>query len=829
MKISPPDCLLHTILCSIVEGAASHCEFYAWLRLSVARLSAYGRDGQQLLPQARGLLAAEHLQIGGLLKQFLACQPTEQQRRVYICLLAPLQLHWATQPDTDVLCQLWECLHRSLNSNFQLQLEQLPMICTSGSAYLERYQTLLARVQLEDLNLSSFTLFSLLLGKTLQQLSTLGGAGQRAGNQAQKLLGRIFSKFSAAKLLALNEWGIHHVIELFLCLLLSYGEFAELAPKLREMLLCLQLDKLPPARRLLAAKGHMALLLLHAQRRQPFEDYVTKLLAQLAAVRNDNDVAGCFSATLQPIFELSDDFGCGEQLLLAPWLNHYVEHSAQASQERVWQALHALAQKLRHSTVAGGAGHVAMVEALQQHVLPQLRVQFVTGYSSWLPKLAADFVALGKDKRLLESLLQGAEPANTAASAQLLLHVLQGRTVAAPLIIQVWIKSLVLLTPQHESVLALNVHVCQLEEFRSLGLDAADLENREPLCAFFGALGKRAQQQEAHAHVRMQLSHRLHAYVAHFEQWLPAASAKDTVDRARPELGTRFYNFLAIVIYNCASLAYVRSKPTCFFHLAMSRFLLTMQLQTGAQPEPRQVQLVHKIFPVLLQGIGRLPYRTDTYLTRTLEQLLLHWTPHFGFTSNVKIVARPYATLLQVDRELTLYVLQHLATHFLAVQRMQPNTHIGLILTMMQQLFAGLADDDESQLLTLLRALHTPLLEHVMFVGELEPSRMQVLGLYRLLVNMALFQRSQEARQLCAADIRALAEKHLAYCTYYYFQMLIKIAELAPQYIVPLYGFVRDQAHQVEQKRGSGEDVGIRKCLLRLQQVLQKGGAQLTL
>lgn len=699
------------------------------------------------------------------------------------------------------------------------------MICASGSAYLERYTILLGRTQLEDLNLTSFTLFALLLGKTLQQLSTLG---HRAGNQAQKLLGRIFSKFSAPKLLALNESGIHHVIELFLCLLLSYSEFGELAPKVREMLLCLQLDKLPPARRLLAAKGHMAVLLLHAQRRQPFGDYVTKFLSQLAAVHNDTDVASCFAGILQPIFELADDFSCGEPLLLGPWLKHYVEHSAQASQDRVWQAFHALAQKLRHS--AGGTAHLAMCESLQQHVLPHLRVQFVNGYSSWLPKLAADFVALDKEKRLLELLLQGAEPANTAASAQLVLHVLEEQShtqlgrphaVAMPasLIMQVWIKSLVLLTPQHEAVLALTPHVCELEEFRSLGLDAGALENREPLCVFFGALGKRAQQQEA-LHVRMQLSHRLHAYVAHFEQWLPAAGD-------RPELGTRFFNFLAIVIYNCASLAYVRSKPTCFFHLAMSRFLLTTQLQTGTTPEPRVVQSVHKIFPVLLQGIGRLPYRTDTYLTRTLEQLIQLWTPRFGFSTNVKLVARPYATLLQADTngELALYVLQQLAGHFLAVHRMQANTHIGLILTVMQQLFAGLTDDEsgESQLLTLLRGLHTPLLEHVMFVGELEPSRMQVLNVYRLLTNLGIFWRSQEARDLCATDIRSLAEKHLAYCTYYYFQMLIKLAELVPQLILPLYGFIRDQAHQVEQKRGSGEDVGIRKCLQRLQEVLQKG------
>lgn len=816
------------------SAALGYHEFYAWLRLSLARLATYQKNGMEHHLKTASLVpvSAEILQTGSLLKQFLACQPDEQQRRVYLCLLAPLQLQWG-QPDTDVLCQLWEYLHRSLNCNFsigiaQSQLEQLPLTCASGAAYLERYTTMLAKPQLEDLNLSSFTLYALLLGKTLQQLPALG-----RGNQAQKLLGRIFSKFSAAKLLALNESGIHHVIELFLCLLLSYGEFAELSPKLREMLLCLALDKLPTARRLLAAKGHMAMLLLHAQRRQSLEDYIGKLLTQLSAVRNDTDVGAIYAGTLQSIFELADDFNRGEQLLLAPWLTHYIEHSAQAAQERVWQALHLLCQKLR-----GGTFNAAMWEALQQYVLPQLRVQFVTGFSTWLPKLAADFVSLDKDKKLLESLLQGTEPINTAASAQLLLHVLQetsiGQQPASVLIIQVWIKSLVLLTPQHESVMALTTHVCQLEEFRSLGLDSTSLEGREPLCAFFGALGRRAQQQDAVAHVRMQLSHKLHGYVAHFEQWLPAAEntqrPRITTDLGRPELSARFYNFMAIVIYNCGTLAYVRSKPSCFFHLSMTRFLLTTQLQAGVAPEGRLPQLVHKIFPVLLQGIGRLPYRTDAYLGRTLEQLVLHWTPYFGFSANVKLVARPYATLLQsdADGELSQFVLQQLASQFLSVQRSQAGTHVGLILTMLQQLIVGLEQEQEqqlpsaeTQLFTLLKAVHVPLLEHVMFVGELEPSRVQVLNLYRVLVNHSMFKRSTTARECCANDICALAEKHLAHCTYFYFQMLIKIAEQAPQLVAPLFSFVRDQAYSVEHKRGAGEDVGIRKCLQRLQQVLQ--------
>ncbi|XP_017093145.3 protein MMS22-like [Drosophila bipectinata] len=794
-------------------------EFYAWLRLGLARLEEYSPEG---IHQPECVLPSPpaNFQTAALLKQFLASQPDEQNRRVYLSLLAPLQLHLG-QPDTDVLCQLWEYLHRSLNCNFNAgnDLDQLPLTCPTGAAYVERYSKLLSKSQLEDLNLSSFTMYAWMLGRTLRLLPLQGRSNQR-----QKLLGRIFSKFSAAKLLALNESGIHHVIELFLCLLLSQGEeLGDLAPKLREMLLCLALEKMPPVRRVLVAKGHMALLLLHAQHRLSFEDYLGKLLAQLAAIRNEVEVGAIYAGTLQAIFDLADDFNRGEQLLLGPWLTHYLENRGQASQDRVWQALDSMIVRLDESKTVM-VNESGIREGLQHNVLPLLRTQYVCGHSSWLPKLAAKFVSLEKERereKLMLSFLQGPEPVNLAASAQLILQILEEHHQAikpsSSAVLQVWVKSLVLLNAQHEAVVALTPHVVRLDEFRQLSIDPAALEGgREPLCAFFGALGRRAQQEEAAAHVRMQLSHKLHAYVNHFELWLPA-------DRLRSEMGTRFYSFLAIVIYNCPSLAYVRSKPTCFFHLAMVRFLLTTQLQAGNAPEGRLPQMVHKIFPVLLQGIGRLPYRTDAYVSKTLEQLVQHWTPHFSFSPSAKLVARPYATLLQADQEgeITQHVLQLLVTQFLVVQRRKAGPQAGLVITILQQLVEGTPREQaEVQLMTFIQAVNMPLLEHVMFVDELEHSRGQVLGLYRVLAAHEGFKRSVALKDQCCTHLRSLAEKHLAHCTYFYFQMLIKLAEVSADMVAPILPFVNEQAKQVELKRGAGEDVGIRKCLQRLQQVL---------
>lgn len=60
---------------------------------------------------------------------------------------------------------------------------------------------------------SSFSIFVNILGKLLKRFVQLD-----LKNQIQKVIGRIFTKFSEAKLYALNELGIHNLLSIFLTL-----------------------------------------------------------------------------------------------------------------------------------------------------------------------------------------------------------------------------------------------------------------------------------------------------------------------------------------------------------------------------------------------------------------------------------------------------------------------------------------------------------------------------------------------------------------------------------------------------------------------------------
>lgn len=107
----------------------------------------------------------------------------------------------------------WEYFHKKLNSSFFVSgaaPSSLAVTSNSGQGYIDQIHKLLAHETLNT-NMPSFSIFLNLLGKTLRRLVN----GDQK-NPVQKIMGRIFTKFSESKLFALNEIGIHNLISLFL-------------------------------------------------------------------------------------------------------------------------------------------------------------------------------------------------------------------------------------------------------------------------------------------------------------------------------------------------------------------------------------------------------------------------------------------------------------------------------------------------------------------------------------------------------------------------------------------------------------------------------------
>ncbi|XP_075156078.1 protein MMS22-like [Haematobia irritans] len=807
----------------------NYCEFFNWIQYALTRLHGYRSNGKfegSSYKRSMSGTRENYESCERITQQFLNANPSEEQLRIYIGILTPVLLEW-WEPKVNIAMVLWEHFHKKLNSSFYVAgaaPSNLAVSCASGRAYVDKYRNLLSKPP--DANLSSYTLFVVLMGKTLQRL-----LASHANHQGQKLLGRIYAKFSPQKFLALNETGIHHLIELFLVLSLC-GDFNDLSGKLKDKLLSIAFEKVTGSKQLAVAKGHMALWILFAEHQYDLTDYITKLLQQLTAIRNDLGVSKIIADSLLDIFEFADTFQRGESLLVGPWIPDFLNSCTPVEQERTLEALHLIFVKAQHCEHFVETNNDLM-RALNTSILPFVKQQYVNNFSRWLPVLAADFCAHSfaitdtQNFHKLFAYFTEQQAVDRNAVPQFLLLVLESdrkSLIDHTTIMQIWLRSLVVLTANNEDVSKLTKIVICLPEFSSMtNLDNDEvLKAKEPLCVFIAAVGKTYESTMDSAK-RSVIANNFNAYIRNFEKWLNADLRLE-----KSELTFRFYSFLAITIFNCPNIVYVKSKITCFFHIAFTRYILPTSIQMGKAPEGKLAQLVHKIWPVLVQGIGRLNFKSDPYISKTLSDLIQKWTPHFKISTNAKQVARPFISCLQSDNhELSLFVFEKLTALFLSTQRRQADPNACLVITIYQEVVDSIttnADDANStvRLQTFLKGCSFSTLEHIMMVDEIVPSRPLLLDLFKRLFNSPVYQNSISLKQLIREHLCLLTKKHLSYYTFFFFDLLMKLCTISYETIEGIMPFLMDEIKIVEQKRGAGEDNRIRSCLQKLQQSIRQ-------
>lgn len=81
---------------------------------------------------------------------------------------------------------------------------------------------------------------------------------------------------------------------------------------------------------------------------------------------------------------------------------------------------------------------------------------------------------------------------------------------------------------------------------------------KEPLCMFVAAVGK-SFESCIDFNTKCSISDKFNSYLNTFEKWWSG-----DIKTEKAEVTFRFYSFIAIVIYNCASIVY--TKVTIYFN-----------------------------------------------------------------------------------------------------------------------------------------------------------------------------------------------------------------------------------------------------------------------
>ncbi|KAL5286260.1 MMS22L family protein [Megaselia abdita] len=763
-------------------------------------------------------------------EKFCKLDPSEEQSRRFLRLLMPIVLCWWS-PRTDIPMILWEYFHKKLNSSFVTpgaMLVDLGVSSSSGKGYLQKVED---RMNISESNIldpnhesetqtnlykkNSFYLFTMVIGKTIQKF-----AQTHQIHQINKMLGRVFAKFSAQKLIALTECGLHNLIELFLSFSVASGQ-NDILTKLKDKLLLVHLSQLTVSRQTAVTKGHIAFMILSCQQEVDISEYVKKFLEQISQVKvNENQhIVRLLAGGLEDIFHESLNLYLGQAKLIDSWLTNYLQSSSSCEQERIYEFLHNLLTRIKDQLEMN-----EIKNAIEINVLPFIKQNFSTSFSPWIPVMAADLCLSNSstDSSLVEKNIKFFIESNCISKDYLikflasLMSSNRKEVVASTTIIKIWLRSLVILSGTHEDVSRMTNIVMDLEEFKTVcgGFEKDLLTSKEPLYVFVSSVGKNYSTLTQFQRKR-EVSEKFNLYLNNFDKWIMEKNEK-------PDVLQRFYSFLAIVIYNCAGIVYEKARTTCFFHVAVTRFILPPSIQLGKVSDSKLIQIIHKIWPVVVQGMALLNFKGDPYVFKTLNDLIQKWTPLFKFSSNTKLVAKPFISLMNGDNTaIVLFVLEKLTTMFLTAQRRQSDPNACLVLTIFHEIVSA-SSESVPKLELFLKGTCFSCLEHLMMVDDVVPSKKMIIQLYEKVVRTNVYRDNVEVRNMIEEHLKNLTVKHLAYNTFFFFELLENFIKVEKRLVEDIMDFLLEQIVIVEGKRGGGHDNRIRNCFEKLKVAVKK-------
>uniref|UniRef100_U3F0B9 Protein MMS22-like n=1 Tax=Callithrix jacchus TaxID=9483 RepID=U3F0B9_CALJA len=235
--------------------------FSWWIITHVASFYQFDRHG--VLDEMRKMESNWNF-VEELLKKSISVQDVilEEQLRMYLHCCLTLCDFW--EPNIAIVTILWEYYSKNLNSSFSiswLPFKGLSNTMKSPLSMLEMVKTCCCDKQDKDLykSSSSYTIFLCILAKVVKKAMKNNGP-----HPWKQVKGRIYSKFHQKRMEELTEVGLQNFFSLFL-LLAAVAEVEDVASHVLDLLNFLK-PSFITSQRALIWKGHMAFLLMYAQK-----------------------------------------------------------------------------------------------------------------------------------------------------------------------------------------------------------------------------------------------------------------------------------------------------------------------------------------------------------------------------------------------------------------------------------------------------------------------------------------------------------------------------------------------------------------------------------
>ncbi|XP_035792046.1 protein MMS22-like [Anopheles albimanus] len=796
--------------------------------------------------------------VDELLNEVLRADCREEQMRVVLVLLCPIiSGRFGGSVRHEPIIALWAYFSARLNSPFLLKSDSIASrgcVSQSIAGFIEQAQELVLaasehqtlRTGLDARCVNSFRMFLMMLAFVIQHFTR-----EANKKKVQIIFNRVFVKLAPNKYVNMTEQAIYNLGLMLSTMTVATG-YPEDYPRVSRHMQMVPFDgggggggmKQPVdvaiRRIVMATQAHMALLVLFSS--APSFDKTGHVLEFMRSFEEAHQKYGqrllpAMSAIAEGVLLLFEkaasrgSFERGELSLIDAWLTRYL-HGPGTGWHRLLDALtSAMAHTASHSS------NRALTEAIMKHVFPFVKEQFMKSdpAPSSIARLAAQLTLNAKTGDAGEmmsflALFNTFTGSSTADSQQLLDYLREIVTSSRMqelderVIVRLWLKLALYYGAQELRDLTRAVY--RLDEFRALcDIPEYDLLETDavPMHLFLRHVGKRFRETHD-GNEQLQLKMRLHHLFQHFDRWIPEPTGI---------VRQRILSVLVLALKECDQAFYIRSNPSCLYHLAFQQYFLPVSVLTDRQLAADYVEDMARVWHRVMDVLSRMAYQSDSVIGDRVINMLTKWLPQFAKLPSKapREMVRPLLLFFSgsgTNEALVKYAMPRVASTFVELQRCLPKPNALPVMRMLQWLLQELiASADYAKVALFERLLGLPIVMHAVMCSASQPTRgIATTVVYDMVASTS--GPSNMVRDEMRTVLANFTRRYLPIAADAYFVFMCRLADRNPLFIRSLIDTVREELVQAERLRGTGTDSFLRKSLYRLEGAVEASTAKLT-
>nr|CAH7723969.1 unnamed protein product [Callosobruchus chinensis] len=269
----------------------------------------------------------------------------------------------------------------------------------------------------------------------------------------------------------------------------------------------------------------------------------------------------------------------------------------------------------------------------------------------------------------------------------------------------------------------------------------------------------------------------------------------------------RIYTYMSLAFHYCGTLLYQKSKSTCPAIRLLQTLYFPNAFVLGKAPHSSILNAIRKSWALLFEALVKLNSDFDNFLDRTLKDMIVKYMPYFSTSDS------PIISCLEKEKRCSWVILEKMYICYMKHPVKEADDNILKVLRILSNLILSTTSVSLLQLIT--NKVVYGLFELVIFHNQ----RNNALSLIKVLTNSQLYPHvSAEFRK----NVVLVTEKHLAFNTVNYFQLMYALARFVPGDVKNVMDSIRQQVKEVERKRGVGFDKNLRLQFEKLENILKE-------